>query len=96
MGDLCDWKCTWGLCAIGWNCEVPMRRTHCEDHHTLWRHNARPQCTVGPTQVCDRTETDKKGGHLARRKADGRLMLRESAMCPDADKDAFEDITKYE
>ena len=44
--------------------------------------------------MCDRTETDKKGGHLARRKADGRLMLRESAMCPDADKDSFEDISK--
>lgn len=43
-------------------------------------------------EVCDRTETDKKGGHLARRKADGHLMLRESAMCPDDDKAKFEDV----
>ena len=46
-----------------------------------------------PHQVCEREVSDKKGGHLARRKADGRLMLRESAMCPDEDKSKFEDIT---
>ena len=45
-------------------------------------------------QVCKREPSDKKGGHLAQRKADGRLMLRESAMCPDGDKDKFEDITR--
>ena len=49
----------------------------------------------GPLQVCERTAADKKGGHLCVRKADGRLMLRESAMCPDADKKAFEDIAKH-
>ena len=37
---------------------------------------------------------DKKGGHLAKRKSDGRLMLRESAMCPDDDKADFENISK--
>ncbi|PNW84329.1 hypothetical protein CHLRE_04g229700v5 [Chlamydomonas reinhardtii] len=46
-------------------------------------------------EVCERTAADKKGGHLCVRKADGRLMLRESAMCPDADKKAFEDIAKH-
>jgi hypothetical protein len=45
--------------------------------------------------VCERTAADKKGGHLARRKADGKYMLRESAMCPDADKAAFEDISLH-
>lgn len=44
-------------------------------------------------EVCKRTKGDKKGGHLAKRKSDGRLMLRESAMCPEDDKAAFEDIT---
>ena len=43
-------------------------------------------------EVCKRTASDKKGGHLARRKSDGRLILRESAMCADGDKAAFEDI----
>ncbi|KXZ50465.1 hypothetical protein GPECTOR_16g639 [Gonium pectorale] len=47
-------------------------------------------------EVCERTAADKKGGHLCVRKADGRLMLRESAMCPDADKKAFEDIAKHQ
>jgi hypothetical protein len=37
-----------------------------------------------PPQVCERTEADKKGGHLCLRKSDGKYMLRESAMCPDA------------
>jgi UTP--glucose-1-phosphate uridylyltransferase len=35
-------------------------------------------------EVTDRTEMDKKGGHLARL-LDGRLVLRVSAQCPDAD-----------
>lgn len=46
-------------------------------------------------EVCERTAGDKKGGHLAQRKSDGRLMLRESAMCPDEDKQFFEDISRH-
>ena len=46
-------------------------------------------------EVAERTAADKKGGHLAKRKSDGRLVLRESAMCPDEDKNDFENISKY-
>lgn len=46
-------------------------------------------------EVADRTESDKKGGHLCLRKADQKFMLRESAMCPEGDKAAFEDISKH-
>ncbi|KAI3426193.1 hypothetical protein D9Q98_008570 [Chlorella vulgaris] len=46
-------------------------------------------------EVCERQSSDKKGGHLARRKKDGRLVLRESAMCPDEDKHKFEDISLH-
>merc|ERR1712151_914351 len=45
-------------------------------------------------EVAQRTEADKKGGHLAK-KGDG-LVLRESAQCPDADEKAFQDITKHQ
>lgn len=45
-------------------------------------------------EVAVRTEADKKGGHLCVRAADGRFALRESAMCPDGDKAAFEDVKK--
>lgn len=45
-------------------------------------------------EVARRTEADKKGGHLCIRAADGRFALRESAMCPDGDKAAFEDVKK--
>lgn len=45
-------------------------------------------------EVADRTEMDKKGGHLAKR-ADGRLLLRESAQCPDEDTAAFQDTTRH-
>src|SRR5690606_12114978 len=38
-------------------------------------------------EVTRRTSADRKGGHLARRKADGRLLLREVAQCPDEDLD---------
>jgi UDP-N-acetylglucosamine pyrophosphorylase len=46
-------------------------------------------------EVTARTAADRKGGHLARRKADGRLLLRESAQCPDQDMDAFQDIERH-
>lgn len=46
-------------------------------------------------ECCERTENDKKGGHLAIRKSDGQLILRESAMCADEDEDDFKDITKH-
>jgi UDP-N-acetylglucosamine pyrophosphorylase len=42
-----------------------------------------------------RTAADRKGGHLAVRKADGRLLLREVAQCPEADLDAFQDIDRH-
>ncbi len=47
-------------------------------------------------EVADRTEMDKKGGHLAKRKTDGQLVLRELAQCPDYDLDAFQDIQRYQ
>lgn len=46
-------------------------------------------------EVAKRTAADKKGGHLTKRKSDGRLLLRESAMVHDSDKAAFEDISKH-
>lgn len=46
-------------------------------------------------EVTRRTEADRKGGHLARRKSDGRLVLRESAQCPREDEAAFQDIGRH-
>jgi UTP--glucose-1-phosphate uridylyltransferase len=45
-------------------------------------------------EVVDRTEADRKGGHLARRRDDG-LVLRESAQVPDEDQDAFQDTERH-
>ena len=45
-------------------------------------------------EVAERTEADKKGGHLAQR-PDGQLLLRESAQCPREDEHAFQDITRH-
>src|SRR5919107_3975063 len=42
-----------------------------------------------------RTPSDRKGGHFARRKADGRIVLRESAQTLDADKDALADLNRH-
>lgn len=44
-------------------------------------------------EVTARTASDRKGGHLAVR--DGQFLLRESAQCPDADLDAFQDIARH-
>ena len=46
-------------------------------------------------ECCQRTEADKKGGHLAVRASDEQLILRESAQCSKSDESAFQDITKH-
>jgi UTP--glucose-1-phosphate uridylyltransferase len=46
-------------------------------------------------EVTDRTEADRKGGHLARRRSDGRLVLRETAQTPEEDLEALQDITRH-
>ena len=43
-------------------------------------------------EVTRRTESDKKGGHLAVRLSDGRFLLRESAQCPKEDEGHFQSI----
>ena len=45
-------------------------------------------------EVTERTEADRKGGHLARRRGGG-LLLRESAQCPSADLQAFQDVRRH-
>ena len=42
-----------------------------------------------------RTAADKKGGHLAVRKTDEQMLLREVAQCPDEDLDAFQDVERH-
>lgn len=47
-------------------------------------------------EVTRRTDSDRKGGHLATRKDDGRLILREVAQCPEVDLESFQDIEKHQ
>lgn len=47
-------------------------------------------------EVTRRTQADRKGGHLATRKSDGRLLLREVAQTPDEDIDSFQDISRHQ
>jgi UTP--glucose-1-phosphate uridylyltransferase len=46
-------------------------------------------------EVADRTEADRKGGHLALRAGGGGLVLREIAQTPDDDVAAFQDIGRH-
>ena len=46
-------------------------------------------------EVCRRTEMDKKGGHLARRRFDGRLILRETSQTAPEERRFFEDISRH-
>ena len=46
-------------------------------------------------EVANRTEADRKGGHLARRAGGGGLVLREVAQTAAADLDAFQDIARH-
>lgn len=45
-------------------------------------------------EVCDRTEMDKKGGHLAEDKH-GQLLLREVAQCPPEELPEFQNVEYY-
>jgi len=47
------------------------------------------------SETVDRTEADRKGGHLARRAEDGGLVLRETAQVPQEDQEAFEDTERH-
>jgi UTP--glucose-1-phosphate uridylyltransferase len=46
-------------------------------------------------EVVEGTEADRKGGHIARRRADGRLVLRETAQTPPEDLDSFRDYHRW-
>ena len=41
------------------------------------------------------TEADRKGGHIARRRDDGQLVLRETAQTPDEDQESFRDYRRW-
>jgi UTP--glucose-1-phosphate uridylyltransferase len=46
-------------------------------------------------EVVEGTEADRKGGHIARRRDDGRLVLREVAQTPPEDEDSFRDYRRW-
>jgi len=46
-------------------------------------------------EVTRRTSADRKGGHLAMRNSDHRLLLREVAQCPEEDLENFQDINRH-
>jgi len=46
-------------------------------------------------EVTRRTDVDRKGGHLAKSKKNGNLLLREIAQCPQGDLEEFQNISKY-
>jgi UTP--glucose-1-phosphate uridylyltransferase len=47
------------------------------------------------SETVDRTEADRKGGHLARRAGGDGLVLRETAQVPEEDQKAFEDTERH-
>jgi len=46
-------------------------------------------------EVADRTEADRKGGHIARRRDGDGFVLREIAQTPDEDVETFQDISRH-
>jgi UTP--glucose-1-phosphate uridylyltransferase len=46
-------------------------------------------------EVVQGTEADRKGGHVARRRSDGRLVLRETAQTPEEDEESFRDYRRW-
>jgi len=46
-------------------------------------------------EVTERTDADKKGGHIARLREDDRLVLRETAQTPEEDLDSLQDTGRH-
>jgi UTP--glucose-1-phosphate uridylyltransferase len=46
-------------------------------------------------EVVAGTEADRKGGHIASRRSDGQLILRESAQTPPEDEESFRDFRRW-
>ena len=46
-------------------------------------------------EVVQGTEGDRKGGHIAKRRSDGQLVLRETAQTPSEDEDSFRDFRHW-
>jgi UTP--glucose-1-phosphate uridylyltransferase len=46
-------------------------------------------------EVVEGTEAERKGGHIARRIADGQLVLRETAQTPPEDEESFRDYRRW-
>ena len=46
-------------------------------------------------EVIEGTEAERKGGHVARRRADGQLVLRETAQTPPEDEASFRDYRHW-
>jgi UTP--glucose-1-phosphate uridylyltransferase len=46
-------------------------------------------------EVIEGTPAERKGGHIARRRSDGRLLLREIAQTPPEDEDSFRDYRRW-
>jgi len=46
-------------------------------------------------EVVEGTEAERKGGHIARRRADGQLVLRETAQTPPEDEQSFRDYRRW-
>lgn len=46
-------------------------------------------------EVCRRTRSDRKGGHVAVRRSDGRLVLRDSAQVADGEDEFFQDTSRH-
>jgi UTP--glucose-1-phosphate uridylyltransferase len=46
-------------------------------------------------EVVPGTEADRKGGHIARRRSDGQLVLRETAQTPPEDAESFRDFRRW-
>jgi UTP--glucose-1-phosphate uridylyltransferase len=46
-------------------------------------------------EVVEGTEAERKGGHIARRREDGQLLLRETAQTPPEDEESFRDYRRW-
>ena len=60
-----------------------------------WPAGSRESGAPFAIEAVRRTPSDRKGGHFASRKADGRIVLRETAQTADKDQEALADLERH-
>ena len=83
----------WRPATSGPSCRTPTTSAPCPTRGSPA--GSRPAGAPFAIEAVRRTSSDRKGGHFARRKSDGRIVLRETAQTLPEDREALADLDRH-